>query len=109
LDCNRFGEYFFNNQKALANAAIKAEAIPTMEAKAAGSGRTLVEVQREERYKYAKADIFAKGYDPRSQAPKTQNQHKWKTNKMALEMIMERQLNHVQPFSGGQGGSFCYV
>jgi hypothetical protein len=80
LDCNRFGEYFFNNQKSLANAAIKAEAMPTMEAKAAGSGRTLIEVQRDERYKFAKADVFSRQYEARNQQ-QGQQQHELKSEK----------------------------
>jgi hypothetical protein len=70
LDCNRFGEYFFNNQKALATKAIKAEAVPTMESRAAGTGRTLVEVQRDLRYPFAKAQVF--GYGPPRPQPQQQ-------------------------------------
>jgi hypothetical protein len=73
LNCNRFGEYFFNNEKKLANTAIKAEAVPTLESKAAGLGRTLVEVQRDERYKFAKADVFGRQFGQQQQAPRPQN------------------------------------
>jgi hypothetical protein len=80
LNCNRFGEYFFNNEKSLAIKAIKAEALPTMESKAAGSGRTLVEVQRDERYKFSKAEVHDRPYQQRPKNNKPPNQSKNKPN-----------------------------
>jgi hypothetical protein len=76
LDCNRFGEYFFNNQKKLANAAIKAEAVPTMESKAAGTGRTLVEVQRQLRYPFVDAKTAYRPYVPPNQNQNNQQSRK---------------------------------
>ncbi len=75
LDCNRFGEYFFNNEKKLAMAAIKAEAVPTMEAKAAGSGRTLVEVERQERYPFMKPQVAEKLYVQKNQNQNQQREY----------------------------------
>jgi hypothetical protein len=71
LDCNRFGEYFFNNQKSLATKAIKAEAVPTMEARAVGTGRTLVKVQRDLRYPFAKPQAY--GYVQQKPQPQPKN------------------------------------
>jgi hypothetical protein len=74
LNCNRFGEYFFDNSHQLAIKAVKAFEKPAIEKQAIASGRPVVELEREQRYPFSKAQVFTTNVPPRGQQQQQRQQ-----------------------------------
>jgi hypothetical protein len=72
LNCNRFGQFFFDNVPQLATKAIKAFERPNLEQQAAITGKPLVELERERRYIYSDAKTYDR---PQSSRPPNNNQN----------------------------------
>jgi hypothetical protein len=67
LNGNRFGQFFFDNVPQLATEAIKAFEKPNLEQQAAAMGKPVVELERERRYIYSKAQVHDRPQTARPQ------------------------------------------
>ncbi len=66
LNANRFGEFFFDNVHQLATKAVKEFEKPALERQAIASGRPMAELEREQRYPFAKPQVFMSNNAPRN-------------------------------------------
>ncbi len=68
LNCNRFGENFFDDVHQIATKAVREEGKASLEQKAITTGKPLVELERQVRYTFAKAQTLnSRPYNPQFQ------------------------------------------